>query len=125
MPRSRGGLAAMALLRLGKLCGRDDYLEAAERALRNAVPLMEQAPVRAGQMLLTLDMHLGPAPELVIYGSSDPQATEAVLGDLRRRYLPNKTVAPRSRRRSAMFDGPGQHLSDKQPAFPGPNALCV
>jgi uncharacterized protein YyaL (SSP411 family) len=118
---SSSGLAATALLRLGKLCGRNDYLEAADGALRNAVPIMEQAPVGAGQMLLTLDMQLGPAPELVIYGSSDPQANEAVLGDLRRRYMPNKTVAFRDPAADTRISTALHNIfQGKQPAVPGP-----
>jgi hypothetical protein len=58
---SGGGLAAMALARLGRVRGRDDYASAAEAALRNAAGLMAQAPLATGQMLLALDGCLRPA----------------------------------------------------------------
>ena len=58
---SGGGLAATALVRLGRLRGRDDYTSAAEAALRNAAGLMARAPLAAGQMLLALDGWLRPA----------------------------------------------------------------
>ena len=118
---SSGGLATTALLRLGKLCRRDDYLQAAEAGLRNAAPLMEQAPGGTAQMLLGLDLYLGPTPELVIYGSTDPGSTEVVLGELHRRYMPNKMVVfrdptaanTRSQALQPAFQG-------KEPSMPGP-----
>ena len=90
---SGGGLAATALLRLGRLCGRDDYLAAAEAALRAALPVIERWPMATGQLLLALDAYLGPAPEIVILGSTDGEADRDVLAALYRRYLPNRVVA--------------------------------
>jgi uncharacterized protein YyaL (SSP411 family) len=90
---SGGGLAATALLRLGRLCGREDYLAAAEAALRAALPVIERWPLAAGQLLLALDAHLGPTPEIVILGSSDGEADREVLAELHRRYVPNRVVA--------------------------------
>jgi len=90
---SGGGLATTALLQLGKLCGRDDYLASAESALRASIDLIQRAPGGAGQLLLALDTLLGPTPEIVLLGSDDRDATGQVLADLRRRFLPNKVVA--------------------------------
>ncbi|HEY2759273.1 MAG TPA: thioredoxin domain-containing protein, partial [Pirellulales bacterium] len=53
---SGNALAATALVRLGKLTGRTQYLEAAEKTFRMAAGLLERAPTAAGQMLLALDM---------------------------------------------------------------------
>ena len=90
---SGNSMAATALLRLGKLCGRADYLEAAERTLKAFVSLLEMHPSAAGQLLIALDFYLGPTPELILLGAS-PEIDE-VTADLRRRYLPNKVVAGR------------------------------
>ena len=119
---SSGGLATEVLLRLGKLCGRGDYLEAADRSLQAAAPLMEKMPHGLGQMLLALDVRLGPTPEIVVLGSGDKEVDREVLDDLRRRYLPNQVVAHRS-----AHDSNG-HRSDalsgifrgKTPTGPGP-----
>jgi uncharacterized protein YyaL (SSP411 family) len=119
---SGGGLATMALLRLGKLCGRNDYLEAARQSLRACTTLMERSPVGSGQMLLALDFDLGPTAEIVLFGSEDRQATADTLAFLGREFVPNKVVAfrderlasaPRSPALSAIFAG-------KQPLPPGP-----
>ncbi len=87
------GLATTALVRLGKLCGRGDFLQAADRALAAAAPLFDRAPQGMGQMLLALDVRLGPAPEIVLLGSAD--ATRATLAELHRRFVPNKLLACR------------------------------
>lgn len=94
---SGNAAAACGLLRLGKLCGREDYLHAAHDLLRIASPWIERAPAAMGQMLAAADMQLGPTPELALLGDPTAADTTAVLSDLRRRYLPNQVVACRSR----------------------------
>jgi uncharacterized protein YyaL (SSP411 family) len=93
---SGNSLAALALLRLGKLTGRNDFLSAAERTLEAASGVMEQASRAAGQMLLALDFYLGPTPEIVILGDANSGETQAALAALRKRFVPNKVLACRS-----------------------------
>ena len=57
--------------------------------------LMERAPTASGQMLLALDMFLGPTPEIVVVGNGDHADTAAALRELRHRFIPNKVVAGR------------------------------
>jgi uncharacterized protein YyaL (SSP411 family) len=92
---SGNALAATALLRLGKLLGRGDYLEAAERTLAAGVTIMERAPMAAGQMLLALDRYLGPAHELALIGDFSRDDAKAALAAVHRRYLPRSVVAAR------------------------------
>jgi uncharacterized protein YyaL (SSP411 family) len=100
---SGNALAATMLVRLGKLCGRSDYLEAARTTLASFTSLMERHPTVAGQMLIALDFLLGPTPELVLVGG-DERAAE-VLSSLHRRYLPNRVLARRpSVQQSAALD---------------------
>ena len=68
---SGNALAATVLVRLGKLTGRTEYLKAAEKTIQMAAALLERAPTASGQMLLALDMLLGPTPEIVFVGKSD------------------------------------------------------
>jgi hypothetical protein len=124
---SGGGLATLALLRLGKLCGCSDYLEAARRSLRACATLMERSPMGSGTLLLALDFDLGPTAEVVLFGGEDRQATAGALAVLREEFVPNKIVAfrdaplasaPRSPALAAIFAG-------KQPIPPGPTLfLC-
>jgi hypothetical protein len=92
---SGNAMAAIVLLRLGKLCGRADYLQAAESTLQAGLHMMEQLPMAAGQLLIALDMHLGPFSELALLGDAAEAASASVLAELRRRYLPNQIVACR------------------------------
>ena len=105
---SGNSMAATLLLRLGRLAGRTDYLDAAERTLKAFAAIMEKHAGAAGQLLIALDFHLAPARELVLVGSS--QETAETAADLRRRYLPNKVLACRSgngysRQLDGLFEG--------------------
>ncbi len=73
---SGNALAATALLRLGKLLGRNEYLDAATKTIGAATPILERAPMAAGQMLLALDRLLGPSHELVLVGSANQRRRE-------------------------------------------------
>jgi uncharacterized protein YyaL (SSP411 family) len=92
---SGSGMAATVLLRLGRLCGRADFLTAATETLSAMAGVMQGATLAAGQGLIALDMHFGPAPEIVVLGESDQPEVAEVLLDLRRRYLPNTALACR------------------------------
>src|SRR6185295_7735045 len=85
---SGNAMAATALLRLGRLCGRTDYLDSAGRTLVIAASIMERAPTGAGQMLVALDMWLGPASELVLVGGKDDTANQSVIEALQKAFLP-------------------------------------
>jgi uncharacterized protein YyaL (SSP411 family) len=92
---SGNALAASALLRLGNLLGRADYLEAAEKTLAATVPIMQRAPTAAGQMLLALDRYLGQAHELVLVGDMARDDTKDAIAAIHRRYLPRSVLAAR------------------------------
>ncbi len=107
---SGNAMAATALLRLGKLCGRNDYLSAAEGALLTGLSVMERSPTAAGQLLIALDMYLGPMPEIVIVGP-DNDESRAVLTDLHQRFVPRRVIG---------LGKPGQqHSRHLAPLFAG------
>jgi uncharacterized protein YyaL (SSP411 family) len=92
---SGNALAATALLRLGKLLGRRDYLDAVETTLATAVPVMQRAPLATGQMLLALGRYLGPSHELVLVGDFAGAETQAAIKLIRSAFLPRCVVAAR------------------------------
>ena len=104
---SGNAVAATGLLRLGKLCGRTPYLQAAEGVLRLGRGVMEQSAIAGSQLLIALDMYLGPMPEIVIVGNQDESETMAVLCDVRHRFLPNRVIAYRTEPE----EGGASHLS--------------
>lgn len=94
---SGNGMAATALVRLGRLCGRIDFVEAARDILVLASGLMEQSPTAAGQLLIALDYLVGPTTEIVILGAAGDAATAQSIHGLRTKYIPNKVVAFREK----------------------------
>jgi uncharacterized protein YyaL (SSP411 family) len=111
---SGNALAATALVRLGKLTGRRDYLDAAAAILSAASPIMQKAPMAAGQMLLALDRYLGPSHELVLVGDS------VAIPAIQQRYLPRCVLAfrgesLRSRQLAELFAG--KESPDGQPVL--------
>ena len=93
---SGNAMAATGLVRLGRLCGRTDYLEAARSTLTATTSQMSDFPNNVAQMLIALDAYLGPMPEIVLLGDPHQRDTRAAIADLRKRFLPNRIVACRT-----------------------------
>ena len=68
---SGNGVAAFALQRLGHLVGELRYVEAAERALRNAWQAMQEYPHGHVTLLTALEEHLAPTETIIIRGPED------------------------------------------------------
>jgi uncharacterized protein YyaL (SSP411 family) len=89
-------LLAYALLRLGKLTGRGDLLEAAHQTLAAAASSMAAMPEAFSQMLMAADVALGPTWELALVAAGpSPQHADA-LQLLRDALLPRKVLACRT-----------------------------
>jgi hypothetical protein len=92
---SGNSLAVMALLRLGRLTARNDFVEKAERTLQSFAGVMSQSPRAAGQMLIAVDFLLRQPMEIVIAPPAGDIATDetaSVLRVIREAFLPNKVV---------------------------------
>ncbi|HVT30308.1 MAG TPA: thioredoxin domain-containing protein [Lacipirellulaceae bacterium] len=109
---SGNALAASVLLRLGRLLGRSDYLNAAQRTMAVAAPIMQRAPMAAGQMLLALDCYIGPANELVLVGDMTRDDTKQAIAAIHRRYLPRTVFAARDTSSSDPTGAQSQQLND-------------
>ncbi|MGA9828553.1 MAG: thioredoxin domain-containing protein [Rhodanobacteraceae bacterium] len=68
------GVAARALLKLGRLLGETRYLDAVERTLRAAWPMLNESPRACCSVLLALDEFLNPRAHLVIRCASGGEA---------------------------------------------------
>jgi uncharacterized protein YyaL (SSP411 family) len=115
---SGNSLAAMALLRLGRLLGRPDYVDAAQRTLAAAAGVMERAPTAAGQMLLALDHYLGPARELVLVGDFSQGEGKAAIAAVQSRFLPRTVFAARDKgteHRAEQFSDLNRIFEGKRP----------
>jgi len=84
------GVAAFALQRLGYLLGETRYLDAAERALKNAWAGINQSPMAHCAMLKALEEYLD-APQTVIIRGAE-RALAKLQGELGHRYQPRRQV---------------------------------
>ena len=65
------GIAAQALLRLGHLTGRTAYLDAAERTLHWAWPMLQRAPSACNALLTALEEYLEPPQIVLLHGDGE------------------------------------------------------
>ena len=82
------GVAAFALQRLGYLLAETRYLDAAERALKNASNGMDQIPTAHCTMLKALDEYLN-APQTMIIRAEEAEL-KGLKAQLNKRYLPRR-----------------------------------
>lgn len=92
---SGNGIAATVLMRLARLCGRNDYAQYAERIIRSSLNIIKASPNAAGQTLIALDVFLAPAKEIVLVGGENDQENKELLNLVHQTYLPNVTIAYR------------------------------
>jgi uncharacterized protein YyaL (SSP411 family) len=83
-------IAAQALTRLGLLLGETRYLDAADRVLRAAWPLLEKYPHAHAALLVALEEQLNP-PQIVIIRGPVQQA-EQWRDELAKMYAPRRLV---------------------------------
>ncbi len=85
-------VACLALLRLGRIAGRNDLLQAAEKTLRLFATRLEQLPQAVPYMLQALDFSLEEPLRAVVAGPPNAADTKALLHAIHSVYQPNKVV---------------------------------
>jgi uncharacterized protein len=89
---SGNSVAALNLLRLGRMTGDTTLEEKAEQLLRSFSGLVADYPMAYTQFLNALDFALGPAQEVVIAGDRDHVTTQAMVDILHRTFCPNRVL---------------------------------
>jgi len=89
---SGNSVAALNLLRLGHITGREDYLKKAEEISRAFSESVNRYPAGHAHLMMALDYALNPNYEVVIVGQPAAKDTGAMLLALRRPFLPGKVV---------------------------------
>jgi uncharacterized protein YyaL (SSP411 family) len=92
---SGNSVAALGLLRVGRLTGDREFENLADALLGSFAAHIAQAPSAYPQMLIALDFAIGPSREIVIAGPEEVPAAEEMLKAIYARFLPNKVVALR------------------------------
>ncbi len=81
---SGNSMAATGLLSLGRLAGRQEWVDLAGETIRGAVTLFQRSPLASGQMLCALERFLDEARELVLVCETKSQLEDALT--LLRKY---------------------------------------
>jgi uncharacterized protein YyaL (SSP411 family) len=89
---SGNSVAVLALLKLGKITDRKDFLEPAEKSLRRLVGQFQQAPQAVPFLLQALDFFLDEPKRAVVAGDAGKAETQALVHALQSVYQPNKVV---------------------------------
>src|SRR5215213_847675 len=90
---SGNSVAAMVLLRLAILDGKEQYRNLATATLREVADQVRRYPSGFGYALSAVDFLLSTPKEVAIVGNT-PFDIEPMLREVWRQYLPNKVVAP-------------------------------
>jgi uncharacterized protein len=90
---SGNSVAAMVLLRLAILTGKDNYRDLAGAVLQEVSDSVRRYPSGFGYALSALDFLLSTPKEVAIVGNTASDIY-SLLREVWRRYLPNKVVAP-------------------------------
>ncbi|HXV27969.1 MAG TPA: thioredoxin domain-containing protein, partial [bacterium] len=90
---SGNSVAALALLRVGRMTMNREYEKRAESVLETFSPQLSQFPSGYPQMLMALDFILGPSREIII-ASPDENQKESIpfIHEIFSRFMPNKVV---------------------------------
>jgi len=97
---SGNSVMALALLRLSRITGRNDFRVAAERTLEAFSGKMLAGGAGLPQMLVAQMFAMGKPMEIVLAGPREQQA--AMLVEIRKRFLPNAVVMQASEAPSAL-----------------------
>lgn len=90
---SGNSLTAELLLRLAVLVDNEQYRREATRIILTLKDAMAQQPTGFGRMLTALHTLLHPSQEIAVVGDPMDEATRALLGEVRQRYLPTTVLA--------------------------------
>jgi uncharacterized protein YyaL (SSP411 family) len=89
---SGNSVAALNLLRLGRITANPNFEEKAVKIGRVFSQTIKRLPSGYTQLMLAVDFGVGPSYEVVITGKTGTKDTKAMIGALRRHFVPNKVV---------------------------------
>ncbi len=87
-----GSVAASVLLRLALMLGDEDYARRAVESIKGVSALMKRYASGFGQWLSALDFHLYHPKEIALVGDLSAAATQSLVAEIFKPYLPNRIV---------------------------------
>lgn len=85
-------VALLNIIKLGRITGKPEYQEMAERLSRKIIGEAQEFPAGYAFFLTAVDYLLGPGTEIVVVGKGDSGATKALQKMINSIFLPNKVV---------------------------------
>ncbi len=89
---SGNSIAAIALMKLGRLTMNDRFSDQAEQLLNAFSELLRQSPVSLTAMLTALDFQLGPTQEIIVTADRNQADTMKMLKLVHSKFLPNAVI---------------------------------
>ncbi len=89
---SGNSIAALALLKLGKLTMDQRFMSRAQDVLRTFSGQLAESPAASSAMLMALDFWLGPTQEIIIAGDAERADIQGMLRLIHSKFLPNAVV---------------------------------
>ncbi len=89
---SGNSMAALALLRLGHMLDRPEWIKKAQAVFRFFSARLKEAPHAMPQMLVAVDFDWEPPMQIVIAGERGERHTEELLKQVRGGFVPHKVV---------------------------------
>jgi len=90
---SGNSVAALNLLRLGRLSMNQTLEQKAEQLMESFSAQVAQMPMQFPQFLIALDFMIGPSQEIVLAGEKENRTLQDMHHRIYERFLPNKVVA--------------------------------
>jgi uncharacterized protein YyaL (SSP411 family) len=121
---SGNSVAALDLLRVGRLTAEKEFEKKAEELVTTFSKLISQNPEAYPQLLIALDFALGPSREIVLAGDEAAEATQGFLRAVYSRFLPNKVVLlhPVEEKGKAEIEALAPYLKNQLPVKGKPTA---
>jgi len=89
---SGNSIAALALLKLGRLTMNQHFIEQGNKVLESFSQQLGQSPAYSSVMLTALSFWLGPTQEIIIAGNVEATDTKQMLKLLGSKFLPNTVI---------------------------------
>jgi len=103
---SGNSVAALNLLRLGRMTGDVELEKKAEILVKTFSEQIDNHPMAYTQFLNAINFMIGPSREIVISSGTEEKKTQEMIRTIQKKYLPNTVIMlrPHSGDRSALFN---------------------
>lgn len=89
---SGNSVAALNLIRLNRITGKEEYARMAESIGRSFSGNISKVPMLYAQYLTAFDFEIGPSYEIVIAGNRNDESSQQMLEAARSVFIPNKVI---------------------------------